>query len=207
MFGVLLFGHIGITLGAVWATNRFLQARERRRAKAPVDAQNVTSSRTSFSQKVLSFTGKLDYRLVLFAAMLPDVIDKPIGQFFFREVFSYGRIFAHTLLFLILITLGGLYLYRSRCQTWLLTLSIGTFAHLVLDQLWRVPRTLFWPLLGFTFDRISLSEWMPNIFRALLTDPQSYVPELVGLAILTYLAVRLRQRKAVLTFFRSGKLD
>ncbi|MFC2010661.1 metal-dependent hydrolase [Chloroflexota bacterium] len=50
--------------------------------------------------------------------------------------------FTHTLLFFILITLSGLWLYKWRSQTWLLVLSFGVFTHLLLDQMWSSPSTL-----------------------------------------------------------------
>src|SRR3972149_396130 len=105
MFGVIFFGHIGLATGAVWATNRFLEARERRLLKAVGGEAKAGLLPTTLWQRVLACTRKLDYRLIVVAAMLPDIIDKPVGQVFFREFFSYGRIFAHTLLFLILISL------------------------------------------------------------------------------------------------------
>lgn len=206
MSTMLFFGHIGAAMGAVWAANQLLAARARRLEKALGTDPVAVPPDTSFSRKVLTCTRQLDYRLVLVAAMLPDIIDKPIGQVFFREVFSYGRIFAHTLLFLILITVGGLYLYRTRSRTWLLTLAAGTFVHIITDEMWRVPRTLFWPLLGFSFDKIDLDGWFLSLFRW-FTTPQVFIPEFIGLAILTYLAVRTIRKRAVSAFFKQGRLD
>jgi len=97
------------------------------------------------------------YQASALGSLLPDIIDKPVGQFFFRDTFSNGRIFCHTLLFLILITLAGLCLYRSRGKTWLLGFSFGTFMHLIQDQMWLEPRTFLWPLYGFAFEKIDLT--------------------------------------------------
>ena len=44
-------------------------------------------------------------------ALLPDIIDKPVGLFFLREAFGHGRLFSHTLLFPTLVALVGFYLY------------------------------------------------------------------------------------------------
>lgn len=203
---MLFFGHIGAAVGAVWATNQILAARERRLVKDEAADKGAVPPAASFSRKVLAFTRQVDYRLVLVASMLPDIIDKPLGQVFFREVFSYGRIFAHTLLFSILITAGGFYLYRTRSRTWLLTLAAGAFVHIITDEIWRVPRTLFWPLLGFGFDRINLDGWIVNLFRWLGT-PQVFIPEVVGLAILTFLGVRALRKKTVFAFLKRGRLD
>src|SRR6266545_7870475 len=42
---------------------------------------------------------RVDYRLVLFGAILPDLIDKPLGYVFGLET----RLWAHTLLFLFVV--------------------------------------------------------------------------------------------------------
>ena len=148
----------------------------------------------------------MDIRILLIGSLLPDIIDKPIGQFFFRETFSHGRIFAHTLLFLIIMTAVGFYLYKWRRKVWLLTLASGTFMHLILDEMWHAPRTLFWPFLGFTFDRIELTYWASNIFQALMSNPGVYVPEAVGLLILLWFGLALLVRKKVGAFLRYGQV-
>jgi len=43
---------------------------------------------------------RFDYRLVLFGSLLPDIIDKPLGYVLGLE----GRIWAHTLVFLLALT-------------------------------------------------------------------------------------------------------
>lgn len=202
---MFLFGHVGLTLGAAWLLSHLLTPRERRTEELLKNAEGVNRSRVSLRSRLRSFISRLDYRIVLVGSMLPDIIDKPIGQLFFRDYFSNGRIFSHTLLFLILITLAGLYLYRSHGRTWLITLSFGTLTHLIFDQMWRSPQTLLWPLYGFAFDRGDLTDWLPNMLRDLLTDPEAYIPELVGIAILTYFALILARKRRLLYFFKSGQ--
>jgi hypothetical protein len=43
----------------------------------------------------------IDYRLVLIASILPDIIDKPLGGVILKESVGNGRIYAHTFLFLL----------------------------------------------------------------------------------------------------------
>jgi membrane-bound metal-dependent hydrolase YbcI (DUF457 family) len=150
---------------------------------------------------------RIDIRLLLIGSLLPDIIDKPVGLLLFRETLSNGRIFCHTLLFLILITLAGLYLYKSRGRTSLLAVSVGTFTHLIFDQMWRTPRTLFWPVYGLTFDRMDVSDWILNILHALMTDPQVYVPELMGTAILVWFTLALVQKWKVFYFVKYGQVQ
>jgi len=213
---MLILGHAGITLGATGLLNGTLSKRDLltseenkvegclRVSSELIPARNYTSgSRVSW---LTSLGNRVDIRLLLIGSLLPDIIDKPVGQFFLRDTFSNGRIFCHTLLFLILITLAGLYLRHSRSKTWLLVLSFGTFAHLILDQMWLIPRTLLWPLYGVTFDKIELTHWLQNMLHALLTDPTVYIPEIIGGAILVWFAWVLVSNRNLYSFITKGRL-
>ena len=213
---MLIFGHVGITLGAAVMLNGTLfkshrltseenKVREHPRSSSElVPDQNCSSgSRASW---FASLGNRIDIRLLLVGSLLPDIIDKPVGQLFFGDTLSNGRIFCHTLLFLILITLAGLYLYRSYTNNRLLALSFGTFMHLIFDQMWLEPRTLLWPLYGFAFAKIDLTYWTQNMLYALYTAPSVYVPEIVGVAILTWFVVRQVRRRKVYSFIRNGQI-
>jgi len=204
---MLIFGHTGITLGTALLGNTALRkgyARRDGKGKAGTPprrsleaepAQNALSSDRVW--QITSLGNRIDTRVLLIGSLLPDIIDKPVGQFFFRDIFSNGRICCHTIIFLLLIALIGIYLYRSRGKTWLLTLGFGTFTHLIFDQMWLIPQTLLWPLYGFAFEKLDLTAWTQNIFYALYTDPVVYVPELLGIVILSwYGLVLVRTRKA-----------
>ncbi len=214
---MLLFGHIGITLGTAvllakaLPSSRFSkttgnEAIESHSSSSQVAAtpSNLPSYKASW---LVSLGNCIDIRLLLIGSLLPDIIDKPIGRFFFQDTISNGRIISHTLLFLILIALAGLYLYQSRGKTSLLAVSFGTFTHLIFDQMWRTPRTLFWPIYGFTFDRMDLTDWIPNILHTLMTDPQVYIPELVGTAILVWFTLALVRKQKVFYFLKCGRVQ
>ena len=211
---MLVFGHAGITLGAAVLLNGILikryslRARENKMRQSFQPSSEIHSAQDYPSGSRLSWLTSLgnhiDTRLLLIGSLLPDVIDKPVGMFFFRDTFSSGRIFCHTLLFLLLITLAGFYLYRSYGKTWMLTLSFGTFTHLICDAMWLTPRTLLWPLCGWTFEKVDLIHWMLGIFYALRTDPRVYVPELVGAAILVWFVVVLVRRRRFYAFIRNA---
>lgn len=219
---MLLFGHIGLTLGATWGAQHVLEAKERRAGEATGDNPGDDVLRTSFARKALLFVRRLDYRIIIVGSMLPDIIDKPIGAFFFRETFSSGHIYGHTLLFFILTASAGLYLYKNRRITWAPALSIGVFTHLIFDRIWWAPRTLFWPLLGSSFAREDVSilvplilrepalnagdlnNWIPDIVRNWFALPRDYVPEIAGIAVLLLFTYVLIRRKQVLHFLKSG---
>ena len=214
---MLTLGHAGITLGAAVllagaltnsrsATTRRSEGIEpRRRSYEAAPASNCTpSERASWLILLGSY---VDIRILLIGSLLPDIIDKPLAVFLFPETFNSGRIFCHTLLFLIMIILAGVYVYRRYCKTWLLALSFGTFTHLVLDRMWLAPRTLFWPLYGFTFEPADTTDWIQDMLYALFTDPGAYVPELLGAGILIWFMVALLRRRRIYAFIRYGQVQ
>jgi len=214
---MLVFGHTGITLGVAVLLARFAAggrsvrnselrviARGQQTSNATTDSNHDETNRASWFERLAYY---LDLRLLFIGSLLPDIIDKPVGLFFFRETFGNGRIFGHTFLFLTVLIIIGLFIYRCRSNTWLLVLSFGTFTHLVFDQMWRAPRTLLWPAYGLAFDRGDVTHWTANIFHALLTEPSVYVPELVGVMILIWLAQSLLRRRGVFTFIKYGRLQ
>lgn len=156
----------------------------------------------------LTTLGKyVDIRFLFIGALLPDIIDKPLGHLFFREALGNGRIFAHTLLFVIVIALIGLYLYRSRGQLWLLAIAFGTMVHLILDQMWQAPETLLWPVFGFAFPKGDVTGWIPGILETLLSNPAVYITEMIGAGILIWFAWFLLRRKKALAFIARGKIS
>ncbi|MFC1908803.1 metal-dependent hydrolase [Chloroflexota bacterium] len=207
---MLVFGHTGITLGVA-----IFLAGVLRRNRLPVtiesEAEEPSSghSRLVANRKASGLThliNLIDTRLILIGALLPDIIDKPVGQFFFRETFNNGRIFGHTLIFLIMVTAVGIYLYRRNSRTWLLTLSFGTITHLLLDQMWLNSKTLFWPLLGLSFERGEVDNYVLSIFQTLLTNPIVYITELVGLAVLIWFFWTIFRRRKIYSLIKYGKV-
>lgn len=196
--------HLGITLGTVGVLDYVRHHPPLQRLARPVEERAKSG--------LASVITRIDYRLVLVGAMLPDIIDKPIGGVLFAHTFGNPRIFAHTLLFSLLTVLIGLYLYRLG-KIWLLPLSFGCAIHLILDQMWLEPRTLLWPLYGLSFEKLDPSDYMWSMDYAqgmtnwLLTDPSIFIPEIVGALILTAFVWRLVRRGGLRRFMLTGALE
>ncbi len=213
----MLFGHAGVTLGAfILAVG---VARTARRTSAPSDGgvePPSPSYRSGFTtghmldrvRSWLTALGEfLDIRLVLIGSLLPDIIDKPLGQVLLREELGNGRIFSHTLLFFIIVGSLALLVYRRYSRTWLLALAMGTGAHLVLDSMWGSLRTLFWPAYGWTFDKVDLSDWVERLWDGLITKPGVYVPEIIGLIVAVWFVWNLLHRGRLWAFIRHGQVS
>ena len=156
---MLLFGHIGVTLGIFFGLGIF-----------------VPRIRTI-----------IDPRYLAIGALLPDLIDKPLGRVIFASTFENGRIIGHTLLSSFVLFLIGLYLYNKKRDIKVLSLASGSFFHLMEDQMWAKPATLFWPFLGLSFPKDHSDytgiEYLSNMLEKSfeLEFSRAFIPEITGM--------------------------
>lgn len=125
---------------------------------------------------------RVDTAFLALGSILPDLIDKPLALMIFG-IMNHGRIFAHTLLFLLVIALLAVYFSDIR----LASLSAGVLTHLALDAMWNSPTILLWPLLGPfpPADPLSTLGYLHMLLQG-LRDPGILLPECLGLAYLLY---------------------
>jgi hypothetical protein len=165
---MLLFGHLGISLGIFFGLVFF-----------------IPRLRTIIDPKYLAI-----------GAILPDLIDKPIGNIIFASSISNGRIIGHTLLFSCFLLFAGLYLYEKRRNIKVMALATGSFFHLFEDQMWASPRTYYWPLHGLSFPRYHTDysglEFLWRLFEQSFQPNFSgiHVPEIMGMGILLILCLK-----------------
>ncbi|HEX2040976.1 MAG TPA: metal-dependent hydrolase [Acidimicrobiales bacterium] len=114
---------------------------------------------------------RIDYRLVVVGALLPDVVDGVLG----------GARVLHSLSFSVAL-LGVVMLVRRRpLRRRLLAVPIGTFLHLVLDGMWARTDVFWWPFTGWSFGDSAL----PSFDRSPLLVAAM---EVAGLAALWWFA-------------------
>ncbi len=93
-----------------------------------------------------------DRRLLLFAAagaLLPDLIDKPLGHIILQGSIDDGRIFMHGLFLALALLIVGLFLRRRRGWSFAAgAVACGILSHQVLDTMWEAPVNWYYPLLG-----------------------------------------------------------
>lgn len=209
---MIFFAHLGLTYAAAAVIEKAAQRDE---------AEEKSEIRGSISRGKVKTV--FDYRFILIGAILPDLLDKPAIYFLSSESVHSGRVFAHTLLFVILLTCLGLLIRNKYGKSWLLYLAGGSLAHLVLDSMWLFPVTLFWPfydlfsshihglgntvghafvsILNQPFDSVSVE----SILGA-LSDPYKGIPELAGFLIIAFVLVRLVSGKKLLSFLKTGQM-
>lgn len=180
---MIFFGHLGITTGIIKGYEKIF-----------------------FENKSLDKQNAIDYRYVLVGAVLPDIIDKPIGAYLFRSTFHNSRIFAHTLLFSILLLAIGIYILIKSGNNNVLSLGASSGIHLILDSMWSYPAILFWPYFGIKFPKRPEGNWVGSDMDRLFSDPTYYVPEIVGLIIILFYLIKLLRNKQMKDFVRKGKL-
>lgn len=209
---MLIFGHIGITAGVAKACDIFLsmanygnsQESDSHSKIAPVT--NGQQSRPyPLLSRIKGRVNQIDYRMVVLGSFLPDVIDKPIFLLIGGGASLSGRDYAHTLLFNLVILIGGLVLIRYR-KSWLLILSLSSFMHLILDQMWNSPEVLFWPLLG-PLTKGETAGWLSDRLQGLFSSPEVYITEIIGFLIVLLFAYRLVKRKYIIGFIRDGAVE
>jgi membrane-bound metal-dependent hydrolase YbcI (DUF457 family) len=155
----------------------------------------------------------MDIRVLFVGAILQDIIDKPIGRAIFKETYDNGRIFAHTLLFLMVVSAIGLYMYRKKSSSAGLVFSFGVLTHLFLDAMWFRPRTLFWPLLGLSFGEYptDLYSWsgIQAVMEKVVANPVMALmalPEMIGALVLIWFVWQLAKTRRLHVFLRYGRV-
>lgn len=146
---VLLFGHLGFTFLAWVIVARVSRAPSAMTRRAAV--------------------------LVLIGAILPDLVDKPLGYVLLPSL-QNGQLVGHMLAFALILGLATL---RPRWRAWILPIAFGVCAHQVEDQMWLNSTIWLWPL-GGAPDPAPFP--LSNYSDQYLLDRAAQLHELAGLA-------------------------
>jgi inner membrane protein len=183
-------GHIGISIGIIYLLASYIQQLNKK--------NNFTTS----------LAENIDFRIVIVAAMLPDIIDKTMGMIIFKEEISNGRLFTHSLVIVGVISIWLFFMaklkYGHRFKMFFYISPI--WFHLLLDRMWEEPRTLFWPIFGMSFPRIDVE--FSDYLTILLSSPYTLFGEILGLGIIFALVMRYRLfiKTYLFNFLKDGKL-
>lgn len=199
---MLIFGHMGVSLGVA----RLLAAITAPRAAQPRPVPLAVANASPLPQwnGLISTGGWLDYRLLFIGALLPDIIDKPLGMWLLKDTLGNGRVFSHSLLFVLATFSLGWYFLRRWKQGWLLVLAFGSFLHIVEDGMWQMPPVLFWPLFGWGFPHHSTIPGPLAVLKWAVASSFSSVWEITGFALLVLFVAELLWRRKLLAFLRTG---
>jgi hypothetical protein len=198
-------GHAGITLGVIFAAEqtvellrrRSLAAARKREAAIPSGIHAVHAQAPLKEAPHRSPLTWAHYAALLIGAMLPDLIDKPLGFWLAPELVNNSlRSIGHTLVFNLALLLGAVLAAVATRRTWPLFIAIGSLGHLYLDRMWLLPSTILWPLLGTEFldSEQTFTGWLFFHLVALWRSPVELFAGLVLLAFAVKVMVaRMRQ--------------
>ncbi|MGH2702513.1 MAG: metal-dependent hydrolase [Actinomycetota bacterium] len=149
---------------------------------------------------------RIDYRMVLIGALLPDLVDGVLGLFWFDG--AAGRWIAHSVLAAIAVTVLILLTFTGERRQSLFGIGVGWLLHLVADGMWQAPLTFLWPAFGTEFSATPREPYSWDLFTDPLSHLWTWSGELVGLAILAWfvIAFRLGDRARRKLFLSDGYL-
>jgi len=147
----------------------------------------------------------VDYRGAAVAALLPDLVDKPLTLTLMSSLGTSQGV-SHTLLGQALLTAAIAGIKRA----WLPYALISN-SHLLADQMWKYPRTLLFPL-SKRFDSwkfMGTPSAMLSAYAEIATRPEILAVEAVGLVLFAWLVRRhqLHRRRPLMRLLRTGRLD
>lgn len=126
-------------------------------------------------------------RWALFAcalgAVLPDILDKPLGHILLRSTLDNGRLWAHTLLLLAILAIIGAVLAKKRGVVVVIALAAGVLLHQLGDTMYLDPTGWFWPLFG-PFQPEQFPDYFGNAVLKELGSAYEWVFGLASLAII-----------------------
>lgn len=150
---------------------------------------------------------RLDYRLLAFSALLPDLIDKPLALFVFTQAHT-SQLMAHSFLFHGVLLVLTLLFWRK-----LLPYVLAFNGHLLADRMWNHTETFWWPLFGWDvfwdFKPMNTPATMFNVYWDIITHyPQVWVIELIALIFLVGFVYhyRLYRWRGLKRFILTGQI-
>jgi hypothetical protein len=147
----------------------------------------------------------VDYRGTTAAALLPDLIDKPLSLTLLANS-GTSQGLSHTLLGHAALTLAV-----ARFKPGWLPYALIANSHLIADQMWKYPRTLFFPFSGRldSWKFMGTPEAMLSAYAEIATRPSILLVEALGLVLLGWTARRgqLNRRVSLKRLLLTGKLS
>jgi membrane-bound metal-dependent hydrolase YbcI (DUF457 family) len=132
---------------------------------------------------------KVDVRFLALGALLPDLIDLPLGTLLLAGTVSTGEAWAHSLLAPSIATVVVLFATRRgrRRRAWM-ALVVGMFFHLLIDGMWTDTEVFLWPLFGPIPS--GPTPYWSDVFVRAFDDPWRWIRELVGVGYLVVVWIR-----------------
>ena len=151
---------------------------------------------------------KVDVRFLLVGAILPDLVDLPVGTLILADRYSTGELWLHSLLVpTIYMSIVLLATRRGRRRRAWMAVGIGWLLHLLLDGMWTSRDLFLWPFFGVEIPSGETPFW-PMAWDRAMSDSWRWAKEAVGLGYLAWLwfAMGLPDRDRRRAVLQTGRL-
>lgn len=111
--------------------------------------------------------------LCILGAILPDLLDKSLAMLI-PGVLGSGRTIGHSLLFCAVIGASALVLWKYRHTLLGVAFACAVFSHQILDAMWSVPSTWYFPLMG-PFSVFIIPDYVGHYFWLEVSSPSEWV--------------------------------
>lgn len=139
---------------------------------------------------------KVDIRFLLLGAILPDLIDLPVGTLLFADRFSTGELWFHSLVLpSLFMTIVVIFTRRGRRRRAWMALGVSWLFHLLLDGMWTNQEVFGWPFFGWEIPPGEAPFW-PLAWERALSDPWRWVKEAMAVVYLAWLWIALGMGQA-----------
>ncbi|MDD1701827.1 MAG: metal-dependent hydrolase [Methanoregula sp.] len=146
-------------------------------------------------------------------AVLPDLIDKPLGYLIFPTI-GYGRFIFHNLILFFILLIAGYLLWKYSSSPVILALDIGILSHQILDSMWFEPKMWLYPLFGTAIPHSAQpSDYIFYLLETDLTNPTEWIIVLICICgFIVYLyrtplaAAANRHKRATRLLLKSGEI-
>ena len=149
---------------------------------------------------------QMDYRVLVLASLLPDLIDKPLANVLEGSYIYESRAFGHSLIFLLCVFLLTLVqMLWSRCN-WIFPAFLGILLHDFLDAMWLHPGIFFWPLEGWQFPKPVDEAWHGKISFGSYSISELDFYDNISVLILLVFFMKMALNGKIGEFFHRGRL-
>ncbi len=149
----------------------------------------------------------IDYRILIIASLLPDLIDKPLAKMFKSSITTYeSRAFGHSLMFLGLIAVCMMLQRLWGDKFSLFPVFCGVLLHDVFDVMWLHQEIFLWPFYGWDFTKPENEAWTGFIQLNGYKIKQLDFFDNISVLILLWFFMKLALGGKLVEFMRKGHL-
>jgi membrane-bound metal-dependent hydrolase YbcI (DUF457 family) len=120
--------------------------------------------------------------ICIIGALIPDLLDKILAMAY-PGILGSGRTIAHSLLWFGIALGLGLLIWHYRRTLLGIAFACAVFSHHILDTLWNLPATWFYPLMG-PFPTFIIPDYVGHYFWLEVSTPSEWIFAYASMVIL-----------------------